>query len=766
MKKITQILLFLFLSFGWSQVDYSDSWEDYFSYNNVKDFVKTDDNIYAIVDNAIFKYTISTDEVIKISSVNGLSGETTSSIFYSKNFDKIVIGYENGLLEIIDNKGNITIAKDIVNFNYSGNKKINNITQFENNLYLSTSFAIIVYNLESLEFGDTYFIGNQSSELTINEIKIYQNTIFAATENGIYTADVLNQNLIDFNNWNQIVPGNFSTIEVLNNSIYATENSNLFKIENSSKTLVKTYPNSISKIKSSEDFLTIATQRNVYINNSNDEEIYSYTTTIANQYYFTLNVAYFETNILYLGTQEFGILKLTNLNSPLFQEIHPDGPVSNLPFSIAVKDNNLWVVYGGYSSAYAPLGKKYGFSHFNGENWINTPYNSEFGVRDLVHITFDPLVENKVYLSSWSDGMILVEEDIITTHWNHLNSGLEKLVFSNPNYISIRINGTQFDAQGNLWIANAWVDNRIKKYDTNGNWSSFDMSTVITNPALGLNELAIDKTSTIWIGSRRNGVLAFNENSGKKLALTTEQTKGSLPDLNARTVKVDNSNRIWIGTQKGLVVLYNAANVFNQNIFDAEPIIILDDGIPKKLLGDQPINSIAIDGADNKWFGTELGGAIKTNPSGLKTLNNFNKDNSPLPSNTILKIAADTNSGKVYFATNKGIVAFNSNVTNYGDELPEVYAYPNPSTKNNEFITIDGRNGLHLPNKTNIKILDTAGNLVYETNVKEGEELLGGKVTWNKTNLAGTKVASGIYIVLLTAKDATETKVTKIAIIN
>jgi hypothetical protein len=50
--------------------------------------------------------------------------------------------------------------------------------------------------------------------------------------------------------------------------------------------------------------------------------------------------------------------------------------------------------------------------------------------------------------------------------------------------------------------------------------------------------------------------------------------------------------------------------------------------------------------------------------------------------------------------------------------------------------------------------------------VVEGQELQGGKVVWNKKNLRGTKVASGIYIVLLANDDASETAVTKIAIVN
>ena len=467
---------------------------------------------------------------------------------------------------------------------------------------------------------------------------------------------------------------------------------------------------------------------------------------------------------MYLGTEEYGILKSTVNDISNFEEVHPEGPISNLIFSIGVKNNHLWVVYGGYSASYAPISRRRGFSHYNGSNWLSTPYES-FSVRDLVNITFDPIHENKVYLSSWGGGMLIVEDDNNITYWNHLNSGLEKLVYSNPNYISIRINGSAFDSQGNLWIANSWVDERVKKYSTDGTWSSFDMSSEITNPAFGLNELVIDKTNNVWIGSRRNGALIFNENGNRKKSLTTEQNKGSLPDLNVKTVKVDSNNRIWIGTKKGLVVFYNAADIFDNNTINAEPVIILDDGIPKKLLGDQPINTIAIDGADNKWFGTE-NGVLQTNPSGTLTIKNFNKNNSPLPSNNILKISVDNNTGKVFFATDKGIVAFNSNVSKYGNHLPEVYAYPNPSTKRNEFITIDGRNGTHLPNGTNIKILDTAGNLVYETNTKEGQELFGGKVVWNKTNLAGTKVASGIYIVLLISKDNLETTTAKIAIIN
>ena len=59
-------LLFFFIfstSFVSAQIDYSDSWEDFFSYNNVKDFVKVDNMLYALSDNAIFTYDDTTQEI-------------------------------------------------------------------------------------------------------------------------------------------------------------------------------------------------------------------------------------------------------------------------------------------------------------------------------------------------------------------------------------------------------------------------------------------------------------------------------------------------------------------------------------------------------------------------------------------------------------------------------------------------------------------------------------------------------------------------------
>ena len=113
--------LFIFFSFSTfslvAQVDYTDAWEDFFSYNNVKDLIKVENMLYALTDNATFTYDFETQETEKLSSIQGLSGETTSAIHYSTETDRLVIGYENGLIEVIDSDGSITISSDILSFN-------------------------------------------------------------------------------------------------------------------------------------------------------------------------------------------------------------------------------------------------------------------------------------------------------------------------------------------------------------------------------------------------------------------------------------------------------------------------------------------------------------------------------------------------------------------------------------------------------------------------------------------------------------------------
>lgn len=768
------VFIFAFFSLNlFSQTDFSTDWEDFFSYNNVKEIIIEDDLAFALTDNAFFTYNTASKEVVKFSSVQGLSGEATSTFFYSKQYKRLVIGYESGLLEIIDEDGTIKVAADIKNFNQAGSKSINAIAGNGKTLYLATPFAIVEYDVENLEFGDTFFIGNGSSEVAVNDIALNNNKIYAATVNGIFEADATNNTLIDFNNWTQNFSNlSFSKIQIFNNKAYASNGRNLFEVNGSNRTLVKSFNASIKDIKASGSTIFVTADKGFLLNTSFVE---TYSTPTLPSFNYSLSSFLVKNNIAYLATEEFGILKGT-LNNVNYEEIHPEGPLSNDIFAIDVHKKNLWVVYGGFDNTFAPLGFRKGFSHFTGETWLNYPNTLQNPLPDLVHVTIDKSKENSVFISAMGSttdinsrltgGLVHVENDVIANFYNQNNSALQDILVNNPSIATIRTNGSAFDRDGNLWITNIGVSSKLKKLSPDGNWTSYNINSQIFNTAaIGLNDLVVDNTNTVWVATRRNGVIAFNENNNQITSLTENAANGNLPNLNVKSLASDSSNRIWIGTTTGLVVLNNAANVFNTNIKEARPVIFEEEGIAKRLLDDQPVNVITVDGAQNKWFGTDSG-VIQTNATGLVTLTTLNTENSPLPSNKITDIKIDETTGKVFIATDKGMLSYNSRVAPFGEELTEVYAYPNPVLAKHQTVTIDGRNGNHLPRGTNVKILDISGRLVFESNVIEGQETQGGKVVWNKRNLAGKKVASGVYIVVLSNEDNSENTTTKIAIVN
>lgn len=777
MKYLLKILVFLFTVNLYAQVDYSSSWKDFYSYNNVVDFTKVSNVIYAITENSVFTYNTDSGAIEKLSSVNGLSGNQTSSIYFDEELQLLVVGYEDGLLEIIDQEGEVKRVVDISLSEISTKKQINSIYGFDNKLYLSLGFGIVVYDLIDLEFGDTYFIGENSTDVYVNDLIILEGDIFAATEEGIYIASIT-ANLANSNNWVNFFSGEFSRIIGFENEVIAVQGNNLFKILNNSDLELKvTLPSSIVSTSSYGDEFSVITSKQAFLYDSNFDLKLKTNSTSGN-----LTSIETDGDKFYLGSEEKGILNSTFLSPNDFEEIHPDGPSSNKLFSITVKEGEIWSVYGGFNTGYAPLGRKRGVSHLYEGKWIEVlrdGFTGVNGARDLVHVTIDPLDSRKVYISSWSGktgevdsndagGVLVLEDDEFSEFWNTVNTntgsnkGLTNLSILGSGYISTRINGSSFDSLGNLWVINSSVNDgsgALKKKTVNDVWTG----VIIGKDETEFNVLKIDTFANIWIGSREEGMFVYNETENKSVNLFGVSM--GIPDNHVRAIGIGVDNNIWIGTAVGVVRFSDVDNVFSGSFQYPEAVIIDGADGASRLLDRIKINDIKIDGAGNVWFATATGGVLQTNSTGKLILNEFNVDNSPLPTNNVLSIGIDDVSGTVYFGTFDGIVAYDAGIVGYGEVLSGVYAYPNPSLKNNNEIKIVGKNS-NLPEGTNMKILDTGGNLVFESNASENQSSFGGEFVWNKRNLAGRKVTSGVYIVLLFNTEGQQTSSTKIAIIN
>src|SRR5689334_12958058 len=94
------ILFSVSIHVGFSQNN--QLWKGYFSYNDIKDLTQSDNKLYAGSENAIFSKNILTNEIKTISTIDGLSSQIISAVYHSASFNKTLVGYENGLLIVIN----------------------------------------------------------------------------------------------------------------------------------------------------------------------------------------------------------------------------------------------------------------------------------------------------------------------------------------------------------------------------------------------------------------------------------------------------------------------------------------------------------------------------------------------------------------------------------------------------------------------------------------------------------------------------------------
>ena len=760
-KSVLYFLFLLFVQMGFAQSDLS--WQGYFSYNEIKDVSEAASAVFAASENALFSKNVTTNLIKTTNTIDGLSGQTISSLYHSATFNKTILGYENGLILVINQAdGTILNVVDIINKQLPANlKKINHFMEFEGIAYVSCDFGIVQFNLATMLFGDTYFIGDNGAEIIVNQTAVFNGFIYAATNNGIRRAAIANENLIDFNQWTTIAAGNWSGITAFGTDLYATDTfGNVQKLSatSSSFTGFTQLPQRSVDMRATTDYLILTTLNSIYIYNNQMVLVRQINTNQIPETNLGFTCATIIGDSVFIGTKENGLIT-TSLASPVtFENITPIGPARNNIFSLQVTPNVLWAVYGDYTAGYNPYPlDSYGISKFNEKGWLNIPYEKVLGAKSMTRIAINPSNENEVYASSFFSGLLKIENDEPKILYNQTNSGLESLTFVGPDYIDIRINGTAFDKSGNLWVTNSRIKNGLKVLKPGGQWQSYAMDAILASPIdNSFGAMVIDKNGTKWLSTSEDGVVGFNETNNKFKKITSGPDTGNLPISNVRTVAVDTRNQLWIGTTKGLRVLPNVSSFQSEEQMTANPIIILEDNLAQELLFEQFITDIAVDGANNKWIGTGDSGLFLVSPNGQETKYHFTINNSPLPSNVINDIDINSATGEVFIATAKGMISFKGVSTAANDDLSNAYVYPNPVRPEYQgTVKIAG-----LLDRANVKITDIGGNLVYETTSE------GGTIEWDTTAFGKYKVASGVYMIFISAQDGVETKVKKVMIIR
>lgn len=755
------ILNFIALSIvGNSQIAVG-AWRDHFSFEKmISVYEMNDGRIVSAAQNGLI-YIETDGNVSKLTKANGLYDVGISSTEFFEDLNTVVLGYENGNIDIVNDNGVRNIS-DIKRKNISGDKNIYAITKSGNFAYLSCGFGIVKIDAENAEVIDTYYIGEDASFVQVFKVAELGDTIYAATSAGLLAANK-NTFLADYNNWNEIATNqykSFKDIFVANNELFFIAKNDIGEVVLIKRETDGSWEKLASMLSSSA---RIFGKDKLYIPNYNKILVFNFYGNLEYKINALGDFSDISPNFVFINDND-ELIVADNTNGiyaqqgDYFENYYFPGVYNNEAIQVNACDNFIAVTRGGFSGTGANLWNKATINIFSNQQWTTVKNEN---ANDYYTILQDPNITGHYFIGSWGYGLFEYQNDQLLNTYDYTNSPLETIISNSP---YVRISGMDFDKDKNLWIINQATNNPINILKTDGTWVSNSLNNLISNKETG--DLKILQNNILWAIIKEQGFLALDFNNTvdntsddiKKVFYPYDEYGESI-GAEVLCFKEDNDGAIWFGTDEGVGVIYSPQN-FNDPNFYASRIKItanLNDSLTTNyLLKSEKILSIEIDGGNRKWFGTENSGVYLMNSSGTVELLHFNTENSPLPSNKIISISVEPKTGEVFFVTAKGVVSYRADAIDADNVFENVYVFPNPVRPDyTGVITITG-----LAANVNVKITDVAANIVYETTAN------GGQATWDGNNFDGRRAATGIYLIFCSNDDGTETFVSKLLFVN
>ncbi|NDB03926.1 MAG: ABC transporter substrate-binding protein, partial [Flavobacteriaceae bacterium] len=386
----------------------TDRWAGFFSYNNIKDVAYADNKVYVAAENAVYTYDIWDESLSTITTIDGLSGESITQIHYSDQFQVLLIGHDNGLIELVPQGQDdvIQIVAILDKPSIPPNiKSINHFYEYQGNIYVATDFGISVFDLSLMEFGDTYYIGELGSTIAVNQTTILPPYIYAATaQNGIKKALLDGPDLIDYASWETVTGGGIVAIQTLNDAVYfARTNQRVLRLVPEPAQIMADFGSDpIVDMRVNGSVLTITTESsvNTYGADFTPLNILELPADLEDKFSVGLGFA----NQIFAGTDANGLLEQANGQFG-WTSIGPQGPLFNNPFSIDASAGQLWVGFGEVTVSFNPYPLSYrGLSQFQNDSWHNIPASELFGASDIVHMKINPMDPKQVFASSFQFG--------------------------------------------------------------------------------------------------------------------------------------------------------------------------------------------------------------------------------------------------------------------------------------------------------------------------------------------------------------------------
>jgi hypothetical protein len=633
-------------------------------------------------------------------------------------------------------------------------KMVRTLLVRSDSLFIGTDYGISVLQISRKEFRDTYANLGFSTQAGVNDVKIYKNRIWAATDLGVASAPLDAPNLSAPTAWKQYVVANglptnaSSSISILHDSVIVGTALGVAMFDGTKFSPVPAFVNRIVY-----DLLARANDVVVLLGDAGSYRLESFTNLASPSTVIAINsqspansfAAQPLTSTLWVGTLLQGLARWTGN----WEYKAPNGPSSSFFSSIAVDDQGVLWAASGIS------GRGKGFYRYDpsapeDSRWKNYTAASYPVMKNDDYYKVSLGAPGTVWVSSWGVGIVQVVGDSIRRRLDQTTTpALAGSVAADPNYVVV--GGAAVDSKGNTWIVDRTAVNGFHLVRLNGDGTA-NYNTSISDGRL--TNILIDRYDTKWLANAEpsdkpsTGLYFFNENStvsGTSALGGWGVMSEGLPSYAILSLALDLDGDVWVGTDLGIAIFTDPSS----------PTKSKTAYIP---LHGQTIQAIAVDAINNKWVGTKEGVNV-LNADGTQLLTQYSvlTTNGKLVGDDIRSIAFDQKRGIVYFGTEKGLSSLEVFPVQAARTMTSLDVGPNP-------FVVPSATPLTIRNlaaESSIKILSTNGALVCEFKAQGG-----GRAFWDGRNRQGDLVQSGIYFLVAYTENGTQTSTGKIAVVR
>ena len=210
-------------------------WEIYPSYHNSLKNVAGNEKIYSLCNNNLLSYQPDNQELYLYDKTNLLNESNIAFIQYNNSVQKLLIIYSDGNIDLLRKNETVINIPQYKNTNIS-NKDIHGVNISGKYALLSTAFGLVVLDMDKEVIVNTYTLERETYAAVI-----YENKLYAATTNGVYTGDMA-LNLLDKKNWNYFSPLVFTEMTVFDNCVFGNNHDEfLYKLSKASLSISRPF---------------------------------------------------------------------------------------------------------------------------------------------------------------------------------------------------------------------------------------------------------------------------------------------------------------------------------------------------------------------------------------------------------------------------------------------------------------------------------------------------------------------------------------------